>query len=230
MKLHGCAWMCSLCKTKFTRGQKDTEQAGTGPVLHWAATMRFSEIQGKAGEVGKHYRNFSYFACNAVISIHVIRKSSHQQSYWSWGIMKVRNDGQPHVKTLCCWGSWPWFWAPAMKSTVGCSSGIFQWCSYPAKCSHCKGKHRSSSPRLGKGKGSSKAGFLWDRQTTGRQLGTTETQTVGESLLNLSTLVLVSQGVYLLCFTCLLEVSLLEVTQCEHGSATTPGRKSCKGK
>lgn len=50
--------------------------------------MRLSELQGKAGEVGKHYRNFNCFACNAVISIHVISKSSCCRAIETWGVLR----------------------------------------------------------------------------------------------------------------------------------------------
>lgn len=56
-----------------------------------------------------------------------------------------------------------------------------------------------------------------------------ETQTLGESFLNLNTLLLVSGSVDHLCFACLLEVSLLEVTQCEHGGATTAVKEKLQG-
>lgn len=143
--------MRSLCKTNFTQGQKDTEQAGTAAVLQWAAVMRLLELQGKAGEVGKHYRNFNYFACNAVISIRVISKSScQQQSCWSvgrdegWAVTAV-TEVCSHMKTSCCWGTSPWFWAPATKGSVGCSSGIPQRCSHQAKRSQCRHSLREST-------------------------------------------------------------------------------------
>lgn len=138
----------------------------------------------------------------------------------------VSSDRGPHMKALRCWGGWSCFWAPVTKGTGGCS-GTPQWCSHPVKRSRCGHSVREVMEAAFPGRANGKPAVtgLWDLWTTGRQLGGVETQTLGESFLNLITSLLVSWSADHLCFPCLLEVSLSEVTQCEHRSATTVKEK-----
>ena len=113
-----------------------------------------------------------------------------------------RSDRGPPCEDLVL-GQLVWFWAPAMKGAMGRSSGTPQWCSHLAKHSQYEHSMRESMeaapPGWANGKpATQQVSSGTSEQQTGRRLGSTEAQALGESFLNLNALMLVSLVLHVL--------------------------------